>query len=116
MKTSVFSIMAGIFIFAAWYVFFGVESYFFLWPSIDTQYSENYNEENFNKITIGMPKNEVDQLMGEPLSIYQIEDGTAIYSYSSDARLKILDFAWFGRSVIFRDNKVIEIEKEIYYD
>lgn len=101
------------------YRYLGAEQYFFVWPSIDTRYSKDYNEEKFNQITVGMSIDDVEELIGQPLRIYHHgwnNSNEMTYSYSSDNRFKFADFAWLGREIVFKDDKVIEIRKEIYYD
>lgn len=70
---------------------------YFLYPPIDgikgellalllgenTVYSKNYSDNAFRKITIGMTKEEVEQLLGEPLFIGKFpESSLEIWDYS----------------------------------
>jgi hypothetical protein len=107
-------VIMGLIFLGWWYLH--SESYCFFWPSIDTTYSEGYSDEKFGKIQIGMTMSDVNKIMGKPLDADDVE-----YSYTSDGGCryngyKFCDCAWLSRTIIFKENKVSEINKNIYYD
>jgi hypothetical protein len=81
----------------------------------DTWYSDNFNIYNIEKVEIGMEKEKVIELIGDPLHIYNDDE----YSWTNDGKnfeqdkdrlFMRKDFAWFVYRIIFRDNKVYEIQ------
>lgn len=110
----------GVFLFG--YISTG-ESYCWFKPYIDTKFAKNYTPQKFEMIKIGMSKNEVYQLIGEPLAIEEV--GYNILKkeliYTRDGLLNELaekkgkvgaDFAWYSSNVILNEeNQVIEIHK-----
>lgn len=79
-----------------------------VFPQPFTTYSENFNDENFEKIRIGDNRNRVDHLFGKPL--HQSEDNVnrdsikLNYWYSKDSFLGLS----YDKIVIqFYDNKIV---------
>jgi hypothetical protein len=81
----------------------------------DTWYSDNFNIYNIEKVEIGMEKEKVIELIGDPLHIYNDDE----YSWTNDGKnfeqdssrlFMRKDFAWFVYRVFFRDNKAYEIQ------
>lgn len=83
-------------------------------PDINTRFSEKYNEEKFNSITVGMDTTEVIILIGTPISKYQEKDLLPEWSYSAQSHTAGIhdDTAWLVRAVeINRFGKVSKIHK-----
>ena len=87
-----------------------------LHPDIDTQFTSGYSEANFKRIQKDMTKNEVVQLLGDPYSIQKIEDDLEQWEFTSDGASKQGDFAWKGRVVIFKNNRVVETNSSWRFD
>jgi hypothetical protein len=94
-----------------------------LWDILaDTKYSENFNIYNIDKIYIGMEKEKVFELIGDPLSKYNQEKDK--YYWTSDGKswntgfgwFLRHDFAWFHICIIFYDNKVEIIDNFWAFD
>jgi outer membrane protein assembly factor BamE (lipoprotein component of BamABCDE complex) len=84
-------------------------------PGIDTKFSANYNEDNFNKITVGMDTAEVVKLVGEPIG--KLGRSTRMWYYTSDGNCKWMNFAWLARDIVVSANgKVRDIHKSVRYD
>ena len=84
-------------------------------PTIDTKFSGNYTEENFNKITIGMDTAEVLKLVGEPIG--KLGRHTRMWYFTSDGKCKWMNFAWLARDIVVGpDGKVRDIHKSVRYD
>lgn len=96
-------------------VFFA-ESYFPLYPHIDTRFANGFEIENFEKINIGMSKTEVENLIGKPLLFSQKmtsslqPENSCISVYTSDGKSNWSDFAWESFDIYF-DNKNVVIGK-----
>src|SRR5690606_16119985 len=90
-------------------------------PYIDTNFSELYHPKKFDKIKIGMSKNEVTTIIGNPLSIsgntyYFTDDGKA-FSKRKFSESGYFDYAWYRSNVTFDSlGKVIYIDKGWSYD
>jgi Small protein A (tmRNA-binding) len=110
MKKSVYIIMPIIFIIAL-FMFARSETYFYPYPDIDTIYTEAFSYEKFAQVRAGMTKEQVQNLLGSPISSFN-----TIYecwSYSKDGKLApIADFAWIDVGVCFENDKVIETYRD----
>jgi hypothetical protein len=92
-----------------------------LWDVLsDTRYSDNFIIYNIEKIEIGMEKEKVIELIGDPLYIYDNE-----YAWTGDGKnfehnafifFMRGDFAWFNYRIVFKDNKVSNIYSHWAYD
>ena len=93
----------------------GVESYCYVFPSIDTRYAPGFSERKFAEIKAGMSMDEVITLLGEP---YHRGGGrnSVRWSYTQDGRCSWADWAWLGREIVFKDGRVVERISRIYYD
>jgi outer membrane protein assembly factor BamE (lipoprotein component of BamABCDE complex) len=92
------------------------ESYCFLYPSIDTRYAPGYSESAFSQVSRGMTDEAVERLIGKPLATTKRSDGAMRWLYTEDGKALFGDWAWLGREVVFREGKVIEVLRSIYYD
>lgn len=93
-----------------------LEAYCFFYPGIDTRYASSYSESAFNQINTGMTVEAVEALVGRPLHSHTNRDGSTRWCYTGDGKCMWGDFAWLGREVFFRSNRVVAVEKIIYYD
>jgi outer membrane protein assembly factor BamE (lipoprotein component of BamABCDE complex) len=96
------------------YVTMGGESYFFLYPSIDTRFAPGYSEGGFERVKVGMTKAEVLSLLGPPFDPGTV--GQSSWHYTQDGKCFWADWAWLDRTVVFRDERVVEKIARIYYD
>jgi outer membrane protein assembly factor BamE (lipoprotein component of BamABCDE complex) len=58
-------------------------------PFIDTEFSESFNMDNLNEIKTGMAKEEVTELLGDPLFKNTYKSGTERYSYTCSAHAEL---------------------------
>jgi len=97
-------------------VFMNSESYFPLYPTIDTRLPKGFSEEKFRRIVPGMTKAEVAAILPgspEPESDLWKETG---WQYGDEGRCNgWCDLAWLSFGVQFDETeKVIETTREIY--
>ena len=110
------------------------ESYFPLYPEIDTVLPPNFTR-NFHTITPGMSVDDVESLIGQPIHVYQQDVSVALredlkqvfqqspgvvkscWQYGSDGASPEWDFAWLSYNVCFVSaDQVIETGVAIYHD
>ena len=97
------------------YAFTGVESYCYVYPSIDTRYAPGFSERKFAEVRAGMSMDEVVALLGQPY--HKGEGRNSIrWSYTQDGKCSWADWAWFGREIVFKHGRVVERVSCIYYD
>lgn len=93
--------------------FIGIESYFPLYPAIDTRFAPGYTEQAFAALEVGMTKEEVLQRLGPPLNA----QADPAWVYSEDGACGWWDFAWLGRGVQFdAEGRLIETRAAVHYD
>ena len=93
------------------------ESHCFLYPGIDTHYAPGYSESAFSQVSTGMTIQAVEKLLGSPLHSHTDKDGRLRWCYTGDGKCSgWADFAWLGREIFFRDDRVVEVFKHVYYD
>ncbi len=63
--------------------------------------SHGFNMDNLNQIKPGMSIHQVAELMGEPYSTQQLEDGSTVYNYAHDMK-------WCMGHVRFDQKKLVE--------
>lgn len=79
------------------------EGYFPLFPYIDTQFSDGYSFQNWNRVHIGMTTEDVRQILGLPLN-----SGPALdWIYTRDGKCVWGDFAWEYRYINFSEAGVV---------
>ena len=83
-----------------------------LLPFIDTTWAPSYNESKFTKIKLGMNKELVLSLLGEPLRESCLDLCEWVYSWPKDPT------ASFDRRVVYFNSKgeVAEIVKDVFID
>ena len=93
----------------------GVESYCYVYPSIDTRYAPGFSERKFAEVRAGMSMDEVIALLGQP---YHSGSGrnSVRWSYAQDGKCFWTDWAWLGREIVFKDGRVVERVSLVYYD
>ena len=95
-------------------------------PLIDTEYSDTFNIYNIDKIKEGMTKENVIELIGDPLFVRINEEGTGKLEFTSDGKYQRTmeknnygdfawysiggGYAWFNYDLEFKDEKLIKIE------
>ena len=82
----------------------GAETQCMYSPLIDTEHSETFNPYNVPKVRTGMTREEVIQLIGEPL--YEREN---TMHFTDDGACSFGDFAWYELWIDFEDGKASEI-------
>jgi hypothetical protein len=93
----------------------GVESYCYVYPSIDTRYAPGFSERKFAQVRVGMSMDEVVILIGEPYHRGRGRNSVR-WSYTQDGECFWADWAWLGREIVFKDGRVVERISRIYYD
>ena len=93
----------------------GVESYCYVYPSIDTRYASGFSERKFAEVRAGMSMDEVITLLGEPYH-RGVGRSSVRRSYTQDGKCFWADWAWLGREIVFKDGRVVERISRIYYD
>lgn len=91
-------------------LFFTVEAYFPLVPTIDTRVSDGFTMEGFDAIQLGMSAEEVHALIGQPLVMQQgmaLDFNGSCRIYSEDGASKYWDFAWVEQRVCFDEYGVV---------
>jgi len=97
------------------YITSGFESYCFIFPSIDTRYAEGFSEKAFAQVRVGMTKGEVLSLLGAPLGD-AFAQASSQWTFSQDGKCTWADWAWLGRTIVFRDDRVVEKISRVWYD
>jgi outer membrane protein assembly factor BamE (lipoprotein component of BamABCDE complex) len=116
-KRKAFLLVLGLFVaLVGGWLYCHMETYCFFYPSIDTTFADTFSEIAFCEIHPGMTKDDVQKLLGKPLSIVGNPDGTETWWYSRDGRCWFGDFAWLGRSVLFTNSDVVRIDAKVYED
>lgn len=88
------------------------EDIFPLNPLIDTVLPEEFSEDKFYSIRVGMSKEEVFKLLGKPNGVYGNEWEDEDWYYGHDGGCKWWDFAWFEYEIIFdKHDRVIKTER-----
>ena len=86
-------------------------------PLIDTVLAENFSEEKFNSIQVGMSIKDVTALIGEPFRTQDLKNNINLWYYSHDGKCEWGDFAWIGYCVQFDKNyKVLKAYNYLGYD
>jgi hypothetical protein len=109
------------------------ENYFPLFPGIDTIYPPRFSVDKFNRISIGMSRKEVLELLGEPsfkgsyppsLNLpkeYSHTEDNSLWGYGIDDGCRgWCDFAWIVYHIYFDSEssnaKVMQTRREIFSD
>ena len=92
------------------------ESYCIFYPNIDTHYASGYSETAFGKVVTGMTYQAVQDLLGSPLHGHTNKDASVRWCYTDDGNALCGDWAWFGREVVFRGDRVAEALRITYHD
>jgi len=97
-----------------------VEGYNRFSPWIDTKTTDDFSEEKFDLIKVGMDTTQVKNIIGKPYFRQDAEWDSLrfqLWYFTSDGKFKKGDFAWIGREIYIDNNgKVNEIMKTIHYD
>jgi outer membrane protein assembly factor BamE (lipoprotein component of BamABCDE complex) len=99
----------------AGYLSVGLERYCVLYPGIDTCYAPAFSERKFAQVLIGMSKEEVIRLLGEPYHKSVGRDSVRWF-YTQDGKCFWADWAWLGREIVFKEERVAERISRIYHD
>lgn len=101
-----------------------VEGYNIFDPYIDTEFAENYTPKKFDSILMNLTKEEVINILGEPLytntwknEIRFMYTRDSYLSKKSKIKCLIGDFAWYRSNIYFNTKGVItRIDKGWNYD
>jgi hypothetical protein len=80
-------------------------------PFVDTTFSELFGKNDIAKlydIKVGMSKEEVVTVLGEPRNKGTYKNGTEYYEYTGDGASIIGDWAWFEVRFEFRNDVLVE--------
>ena len=99
-----------------------IEGYYRIDPWVDTRTKEEYSEEKFKQIEVGMDTLMVKRTIGTPYSRLSLdylkdESKSLCWYFTGDGKFERGDFAWMGRGVYFNSRgEVTEILRTIHYD
>lgn len=103
-----------------------IEGYNIFDPYIDTEFAENYTPERFDAIDLDFTKEEVNQTVGQPLSIsHDTVRNIVKLNYTNDGHLRrknnhhymVNDYAWYRSTVEFDTaGRIVRIDKGWSYD
>ncbi len=105
--------------------YFRSESYFPLYPTLDTQLPPGFSERNFELITPGITKADVIKLLGEPDIKYASSprmkatlEAPSRWIYGNDGGCRgLCDMAWIMYEINFNsEDKVITKKRTIFHD
>jgi hypothetical protein len=85
-------------------------------PLIDTKYSDTFNVYNINKVEVGMSKEHIELLIGEPLYKSIDKNGIVHLIYTNDGKSNIGDYAWFDFRLELKNNILIAKINRWNYD
>lgn len=96
-------------------------------PYIDTVFTDSFSWDSFNRVKIGMSREEVLKLLGEPFrknapGVRQIAHGTyrgtkeECWEYSHDGKMEWGDKSWYSAMICFYGEKVSGTETHEYGD
>ena len=97
------------------YMGIGCESYCFVSPSIDTHYADGFSEKTFAQVRVGMTKEQVLELLGAPLGDPSAQANSQ-WNFTRDGKCSWTDWAWLGRTIVFKDGRVVEKIARVWYD
>ena len=86
--------------------YFGITTVYYIDPSKNIRGSQTFNIYNINKIELGLEKEEIIELIGEPL---YSDDYYNYLSWTDKSKYK-WGLAWFGVIIAFEDNKAVRLE------
>ncbi len=106
------------------YMYTHTESYFSLYPTLDTVLPPEFSETDFNNITLGMTRTKVLELLGNPLHRNLESSGNSdlmsqsTWSYGNDGRCSLLcDLAWIQYQINFDpEGKVTAKKRTVFHD
>ncbi len=91
-------------------LYFSLEMHFPFYPYIDIIFTKDFSWEKFNKVEIGMPKEQVKNILGEPLDEHNYGSNDPNYicgRYSTDGKLwPYADFSYYLVQTCFKDGVV----------
>lgn len=78
-------------------------------PDLNTVYMQDFSYEKFNKIQVGMDKNQVRNILGEPFRVWRPGNECWTYSkYGKPGELGLGDFfGWRSVQVCFGGNELV---------
>jgi len=95
--------VVGVFI----YLYTQSELRFIFYPEIDTIFAPGFSQQKFSQIEAGMTKQEILDILGEPLNIMGEHPALVCWQYSTDGKLwPYADFSYFLYQVCFQNNLV----------
>jgi hypothetical protein len=98
---------------AHWYLLDGLDGWLFsLGVEEDTNFAAGYSDEAFRALRKGMRSDDVQRLLGPPVSKVGAEGGIDLWRYSWSPS----NSTYRERDVFFRDGSVIRIESGMYLD
>jgi hypothetical protein len=93
-----------------------LEVYCYFYPAIDTKFSPGFSEKAFDRISQGMSPSEVRSNLGQPLLVFTNKSNLEEWLFTDDGKCSWGDFAWLWRSIVFSNQSVISITREVRYD
>jgi len=88
------------------------EGYCLWFPHIDTVKAPGYTAEKWDAVRVGMSRDEVRSVLGEPLGV-----SDKAWQYTRDGRSPVLDFAWEMKKLYFSpDGSVTSKQSRWFFD
>jgi hypothetical protein len=122
------SMIPAIFLIVLCFLFGAVslgEGYNVFNPYADTEFAKDYTPEKFKQISVGMTRNEVRNIIGDPMSSWSdTTKNMFMDTYTRDGYLLrkggfslVSDQAWYGSSVEYnKDSIAVKVYAGWYYD
>lgn len=97
-----------------WYSF--SESYFPIYPDIETEYADGFTYAEFQSLQAGMTKDAIRSKLGSPIKVKRITDQYECWDYSRERGSEWFDLAWISVGVCFQDGLFVDKYRTIFSD
>ena len=78
----------------------------------NTLYAENFNQQAFKFILVGISMEDVQQMVGQPLNISKTDAGFEYHTYSTRKK----DGDYYLKLIIYQNGRVADVHESYYVD
>lgn len=78
----------------------------------NTMYAEHFNQGTFDSIFVGISMDDVQKILGQPLSISKNDAGFEYHWYSKPKKSS----DYYIKLIIYQNNRVIDMQEKYYVD